>query len=70
MILSKKFDCTIEDLDSLVVALAEEIKDGWHIAEIERHGVNISYSIKRTEPDFSITLVRKDAGLVSKASIQ
>ena len=68
MILSKKFDCTIEDLDSLVVALAEEIKDGWHIAQIQRYDLHISYSMTRTEPDFSITLVRKDAGLVSKAS--
>lgn len=38
MILTKRFDCTFEDLDSVVVALAKEIEDGWHISKMENHG--------------------------------
>lgn len=34
MILSKKFECTVEDLDSVVVELAKEIENGYHIAKI------------------------------------
>ena len=60
MILSKKFDCTIEDLDSVIAVLAKEIEDGWHISKIEKYGTTMSCSIKRNEPDFSIELCRKE----------
>lgn len=60
MILSKKFDCTVDDLDSIVVAVAKEIEDGWHINRIETHGLTMCYATKKNEPDFSIELVRKD----------
>lgn len=59
MILNKRFDCTFEDLDLVIVALAKEIEDGWHIAKIENHGFTTCCSIKRNEPEFSIELVRK-----------
>lgn len=61
MILTKKFECTIDDLDSVVVALAKEIDNGWHIHKIENHGCALQYSIKRTEPDFSIELIRRES---------
>lgn len=60
MILSKKFECTTDDLDSVVVSLAKEIEDGWHIGKIEMHDFHMCYLAKRNEPDFSIQLVRKD----------
>lgn len=60
MILSKKFECTTDDLDSVVVELAKEIENGWHIEKIEVHDFHMCCSIKRDEPNFSIELVRKD----------
>jgi hypothetical protein len=60
MILSKKFECTVDDLDSVIVAVAKEIENGWHISKIDTYGLTMCCSIKRTEPDFSIELVRKD----------
>lgn len=60
MILSKKFECAVDDLDSVIVAVAKEIENGWHINRIETHGLTMCYAIKRTEPEFSIELVRKD----------
>lgn len=59
MILSKKFECTVDDLDSVIVAVAKEIENGYHISKIDTYGFTISRSIKRTEPDFSIELVKK-----------
>ena len=60
MILSKKFACTTEDLDSVIVSLAKEIEDGWHIEKIEVHDFHMCYATKRNEPNFTIELVRKD----------
>ena len=60
MILSKKFECTNDDLDSVIVSVAKEIENGWHISKIETYGFTMRYSIKKTEPDFLIELVRKD----------
>lgn len=60
MILSKKFDCTFEDLDSVIVALAKEIEDGWHIGKIENHGIKMCTGIKIDEPEFSIEIWKKD----------
>lgn len=60
MILSKKFECTTDDLDSVIVSVAKEIENGWRIGRIEVHDFHMCYSIKKTEPDFSIELVRKD----------
>ena len=59
MVISKRFDCTIEDIDSVVVALAKEIEDGWHISKIENHGFTFNYSVRRDEPEFSIELVKR-----------
>lgn len=60
MILSKKFDCTVEDLDSVIVEVAKEIEDGWHVTRIETKPITLHYNIRRNEPDFSIELCRKD----------
>lgn len=60
MILSKRFECLTDDLDSVVVELAREIENGWHIRKIEVHDFHICCSVMRDEPDFSIELVRKD----------
>ena len=60
MILSKKFECTVDDLDSVVVALAKEIEDGWHIGKIEMHNFHMYAMARMNEPNFSIELVRKD----------
>lgn len=60
MILSKKFDCTIEDLDSVVVAVAKEIENGWHINRIERYPLKLQLGARMDEPMFCIELCRKD----------
>ena len=60
MILSKKFECTVDDLDSIIVAVAKEIENGYHISKINTYCLTMCCSIKKTEPDFSIELVRKD----------
>ena len=60
MILSKKFECTTDDLDSVIVAVAKEIENGWHISKIEAYGFTMCCSSKKIEPDFSIELIRKD----------
>lgn len=60
MILSKKFECTVDDLDSVIVAVAKEIENGYHISKIDTYGFTMSCSIKKNEPDFSIEFVRKD----------
>lgn len=60
MILSKKFECTVGDLDSVIVSVAKEIEYGWSIAKIETNPITLSYDIRRNEPDFSIELRRKD----------
>ena len=60
MILTKKFDCTTEDLDSVIVAVAKEIENGWHVTKIETNPITVCRDIRRNEPDFSIELRRKD----------
>ena len=60
MILSKKFECTTDDLDYVIVSVAKEIENGWHISKIETYGFTMCYSIKKTKPDFLIELIRKD----------
>ena len=59
MILSKKFECTTDDLDSVIVSVAKEIENGYHIGKIELHDFHMYYSVKKNEPDFSIELVKK-----------
>lgn len=59
MILSKRFDCTFDDLDFVIVALAKEIEDGWRITKIENHGFTMCYSMHKDEPEFSIELSKK-----------
>lgn len=60
MILTKRFDCTMENVDEIVVALAKEIEDGYHITKMEHHGMTVCAGLRRTEPEFSITLTKKD----------
>lgn len=62
MILTKRFECTTDDLDSVVVAVAKEIENGYHISKINTYGYGLTMccSVKRNEPDFIIELVRKD----------
>ena len=59
MILSKKFNCTFDDLDSIVIALAKEIEDGWHIGKIVSNEINMCAGIKIDEPYFSIELWKR-----------
>lgn len=51
---------SMDDLDSVVVAVAKEIENGYNISKIDTYGFTMCCSIKKTEPDFSIELVRKD----------
>ena len=60
MILRKRFDCTVQDLDSVIVAVAKEIEGGWSIDKINTNPIVTYCSIGRNEPDFSIELCRKD----------
>lgn len=60
MVLTKRFECTTDDLDSVIVELAKEIENGYHIAKIETNPITFNYDIRRSEPDFSIELRRKD----------
>lgn len=60
MVLSKKFDCTADDLDSVVLSLAKEIENGWHIYKIETNPFAVTLDIKISEPMFSVTLCRKN----------
>ena len=60
MIMEKVFKCTTfysgyGSLDSLVLELAEEIKKGYHISDIEREvGTSVNTVVK--EPDLIVTL--------------
>lgn len=49
------FYCGYGEIDSLVMELAEEIKQGYHITNIERTP-SISIHTVNTEPDLIITL--------------
>ena len=60
MILSKKFECTTDDLDSVIVAVAKEIENGWHLSKIETYGFTMCCSSKKIEPDFFFFFIRKD----------
>ena len=60
MILRKKFYCTFEDTDAVIIALAKELEDGWHISSIENHGLTMCCSRRREEAEFSIELERKE----------
>ena len=59
MILTKRFECTFEDFDAVIIALAKEIEDGWHVINIENHGFTLSCNTKRDKPEFSVELARK-----------
>lgn len=58
MIIEKTFKCNIKDIDSVVCALADEIKAGFTISEIIQNMPEIS---ARSEhyPTFEITLERR-----------
>ena len=61
MILSKRFECTTEDLDSVIVAVAKEIENGYHVSKIDTYSFATNCYVKRNEPDFAIELARKDS---------
>ena len=44
MILSKKFECTTDDLDSVIVSVAKEIENGYHITKIDLHDFHMCYA--------------------------
>ena len=57
MVIEKEFKCTFKDIDSVIVALAEEIKNGWRVDSI-KHG-DFTFSVaKESYAEFSVTLVR------------
>ena len=59
MVLSKRFDCTHEDLDAVVVELSKEIEDGWYITKIETHPMTFGVGVRINDPEFSIELCRR-----------
>lgn len=59
MIIEKKFQCTLKDIDSVIVELAKEIENGWHVAQIEHEEFEVSF-VAQHYPQFSVTLVRKN----------
>lgn len=59
MIVRKEFECTTKDIDKVIVELANEIQNGWHIEQI----TDISYKLScvlENYPKFSVILVRKN----------
>ena len=59
MIIGKEFRCTVQNIDKVVVELAKEIENGWHIQRIKNHDFELS-SVLNSYPEFSVTLVRKE----------
>lgn len=59
MILSKKFECTVDDLDSVIVAVAKEIENGYHVSKIDTYGFTMSCSIKKTSQIFQLNLLER-----------
>lgn len=57
MIIKKSFDCTIKDLDSVVVALAKEIEDGWTIERVQHHAPTMCVGEAIREPQFTFHFV-------------
>lgn len=46
MILSEKFECTTDDLDFVIVSVAKEIENGYHIGKIELHDFHYRFDMK------------------------
>lgn len=57
MIIEKEFKCTFKDIDSVIVALADEIKNGWKVDSIKRGDFYFSVA-KEDYAEFTVTLVR------------
>ena len=62
MIKEKVFKCLIGDfkIDSLILELAEEIKNGYTIFCIEQPALSISPYERLKEPNLIITLIKKE----------
>lgn len=56
MICEKVFTCSVADVDSVVLELAEEIKKGWTIGQIEMLDLTFSMEV---QPCCKIKLRRK-----------
>lgn len=59
MIIKKTFVCVMQDIDSVVLDVAEEIKKGWTIHMLHRLELKV-YSEISPEPAFEIELRRED----------
>ena len=60
MIISKVFEASTEDLNGVILELAEEIKKGYKVQCIERLPYEMMYREKHLKPCVKITLVNKD----------
>lgn len=60
MILAKKFDVNFEDIDSVILTLAEEIKKGYKIYNIEHYPFECSINTLNRKPCATITLINKE----------
>lgn len=58
MICEKVFTCSVADVDSVVLELAEEIKKGWTIGQIECLDIHATASME-VQPCCKIKLRRK-----------
>lgn len=59
MIIEKVFKCSVKDVDEVALAIAEEIKNGWHIAGVKYDPIEMSCLIVNY-PTFEVTLVRRN----------
>lgn len=58
MIIEKTFKCSTKDIDSVVCALADEIRDGFTISELIHNLPEVS-AHSECYPTFEITLERR-----------
>ena len=59
MIRSKVFEATTEDLNSVILELADEIKKGYKVQQIERLPFEMSCRHRHFPPCVKITLVKE-----------
>ena len=59
MICKKTFECSTENVDEVVLELAEEIKAGWKIESVEMLERTMRVNI-RPEPCVRLRLIRRD----------
>ena len=59
MIVEKIFKCSVKDVDEVTLAIAEEIKNGWHITGVSYDPIEVNCRIVNY-PTFEVTLVRRN----------